>query len=141
MTMIKNAADFRRFATAGRATFTVQSQKTGARFTYRMRKAKGEGPVRFHTSLLTGPNNEADYQYIGTYRADGKWFAARDASGEAPSQRAIAFVCEKVLASDAEHVPDGLEIRHEGRCGRCARLLTTPESIDRGIGPECAGKL
>jgi hypothetical protein len=140
MTIITNAHTFRQFATAGRATFTVQSQKTGARFTYRMRKAKDDGPARFHIGLLTGANNETDYNYVGTYRADGRWFPGRDQT-EAPSMRAIAFVCEKVLASERFDIPAGLEIRHEGRCGRCARLLTTPESIDRGIGPECAGKL
>jgi hypothetical protein len=27
-----------------------------------------------------------------------------------------------------------------GECGRCGRTLTNPDSIDRGIGPVCAGK-
>ena len=31
-----------------------------------------------------------------------------------------------------------LEVWHEGRCGRCNRALTVPESIASGIGPECA---
>lgn len=31
-----------------------------------------------------------------------------------------------------------IEVWHEGRCGRCARRLTVPESILIGIGPECA---
>jgi hypothetical protein len=35
--------------------------------------------------------------------------------------------------------PD-LEIWHSGRCGRCSRRLTVPESIAAGIGPDCAGK-
>ena len=26
---------------------------------------------------------------------------------------------------------------HEGRCGRCGRKLTVPESIEAGYGPEC----
>lgn len=26
----------------------------------------------------------------------------------------------------------------EGKCGRCARRLTTPESVQLGFGPECA---
>jgi hypothetical protein len=30
-----------------------------------------------------------------------------------------------------------LEVWHEGRCGRCGRALTVPESVERGIGPEC----
>jgi hypothetical protein len=34
-----------------------------------------------------------------------------------------------------------LEISHEGRCGHCARLITTPGSLASGIGPECAAKV
>lgn len=30
---------------------------------------------------------------------------------------------------------------HEGRCGKCARVLTVPESIINGIGPICAKKM
>ena len=39
----------------------------------------------------------------------------------------------------AGRVPEQLEVWHEGRCGRCGRALTVPESIERGIGPECVG--
>lgn len=34
--------------------------------------------------------------------------------------------------------PEGFEFWHEGRCGKCARRLTVPESIAQGFGPECA---
>src|ERR1019366_4832357 len=34
-------------------------------------------------------------------------------------------------------LPANLEVWHEGKCGRCGRKLTVPESIERGIGPEC----
>jgi hypothetical protein len=30
-----------------------------------------------------------------------------------------------------------LEFWHEGRCGRCGRRLTVPDSIASGYGPEC----
>ena len=33
---------------------------------------------------------------------------------------------------------NGFEIMHEGRCCRCNRTLTHPDSIKTGIGPECA---
>ena len=32
--------DLREYITAGNATFTIQSRKTGTRFTYRVRRAK-----------------------------------------------------------------------------------------------------
>jgi len=36
--------------------------------------------------------------------------------------------------------PTNFEFWHEGRCAACARRLTVPESIARGLGPECAGR-
>lgn len=35
----------------------------------------------------------------------------------------------------------GLEIFEEDRCGACGRQLTDPVSIERGIGPECYGRI
>ena len=36
-------------------------------------------------------------------------------------------------------LPKTVEVWHEGICGRCGRKLTVPESVERGLGPECAG--
>ena len=33
--------------------------------------------------------------------------------------------------------PEGYTLKHSNRCGRCGRMLTVPESITDGIGPEC----
>lgn len=37
---------------------------------------------------------------------------------------------------------DGLTdaLAGSGRCGDCGKALTDPESIERGIGPDCAAK-
>lgn len=35
----------------------------------------------------------------------------------------------------------GYKIRLEGRCRICNRVLTVPESIDKGIGPDCAARV
>ena len=32
-------------------------------------------------------------------------------------------------------------VRHMGKCGCCGRALTVPESLDRGIGPECWSRI
>ena len=61
----------RAFLLAGNARLTLRSLKTGARFTYRVRAKDASadqlgdrGP--FFVSLLSGPDNEADYQFLGT---------------------------------------------------------------------------
>lgn len=125
------------FALAGKARLTLRSKKTGTRFTYRV-EAK-EGKPAF-VSVLTGSNNEADYTFIGsvfekkTYRHGQKSRIGK----EAPSAKAFAWAWEKLQAGS---IPENLEVWHEGRCCRCARPLTDPESIASGIGPECRKKM
>ena len=124
-----------RFVTAGNARFTLMSVATGVHFTYRVRHHK-ENPVAF-VSLLTGPDNEQDYQYIGYVRdADGRFrhggVKAR-AGFNAPGVRALTW-----FSRHQDSV--AVKVYHEGRCGRCGRTLTVPSSIESGLGPVCAGR-
>jgi len=122
------------FILAGNARFTVVSQKTGTRFTFKVR-AK-EGTTLHFVSVLTGSNNEADYEFIGTI-FNGSRFARSMKSrigNEAPSMKAFSWVIAQILAGK---MPAMSEIHHEGRCGKCGRALTVPESIKSGLGPIC----
>ena len=64
--------------------------------------------------------------------------------GFVPSEGAdpARIYCAKALIAYVRgHAVDGrLEIKVEDKCCICGRQLTDPESIDRGIGPECYGK-
>lgn len=131
------------FCLAGNARITLQSAKTGARFTYRVRKAEDKDDLWF-VSVLTGQNNESDYAYMGIIRGQDQAVAFRGTqksriTSEAPSFKAFDYFVRQVL--EARNMPEQLEVYHEGRCGRCGRVLTVPESIERGIGPECATRM
>jgi hypothetical protein len=132
------------FLLAGNAVATFQSRKTGKRFTYRVRLAPvHDGDTReplFFVSVLDGPNNDSDYAYLGcvytpsqVYRHGRKSRIAFDA----PSAVAFDWVWAQ-LQRGAMH-PE-LAVYHEGRCGRCGRRLSTPESISIGLGPTCANR-
>jgi hypothetical protein len=43
--------------------------------------------------------------------------------------------------TQGQDLPDKVEVWHEGRCGKCSRRLTVPESIATGLGPVCASRL
>ena len=45
-----------------------------------------------------------------------------------------------VKACYEQRLGDDYEVKFHADCRRCSRALTTPESIDRGIGPVCAEK-
>lgn len=134
---LTTAEAMRSFALAGNATLTIRSEKTDARFTYRIQACKDQTAKGLSfVSLLSGPDNEGDYSYLGTIR-DGRFFHGKKSrvSAVAPSVVGFAYFMGH-LAID--QTPPRLECWHEGRCGRCGRKLTVPESVERGIGPECA---
>jgi hypothetical protein len=144
---IENAVHALEFALAGNARITVVSKKTGARFTYRIAKPKKDtangGRVidydakLFFVSLLNGPDNESSFAYIGLINEANDFVrTAKSRVGEdALSMRGFRYVWGKLVLGE---LPADIEFWHEGSCGRCGRPLTVPESIARGIGPECA---
>ena len=126
------------FALAGNATFTVVSKKSGKRFTYRVRRPSENTP--HFVQLMNGSDNENSFCFMGTIfdMANYRHSAKARVGVEAPS--AVAFQWTWNHRNDPT-LADKVEIHHEGKCCRCGRKLTTPESVTRGIGPECAGKV
>jgi len=129
------------FVLAGKATITLVSKVTGTRFTYRVTKGEfvpsnnaEEMKVLHFVSVLSAPD---DYTFLGTIFEETNYrHGRRSPFGEdAPSARAFAW-CWKRIANG--ELPTNVEIWHEGRCGRCGRALTVPQSIETGIGPVCA---
>lgn len=141
----------RRFALAGNATFTVVSKKTATRFTYQIQApklnrdgepvSKEQAEVLF-VKVLNGPDNTSNYEMFGMiFPKDGKfvpWKKSR-ISMDAPCAAAFKWTFENVLVTGVNHPK--LEVHHSGTCGRCGRKLTVPESIQSGLGPECATKV
>lgn len=136
---MQNAINNVKFFAAGNAKVTVSNDK-GEHYTYRIRKPDETKP--HFVSLLTGRDNENSFTYMGifnpsslTVRTTAKSSYREDSKPVKVLQWAIRRIAE------GKPVPEGYAIQHEGKCCRCGRTLTTPESIERGIGPECAGKL
>lgn len=108
--------------------------KSGKHFTYHIETVKrGSLEGKRIVSLLVGPDNNRSYKGFGFVHEHGLGISLwRKASTE-------AFVKHRkiLLGQAADHVEQFLQ---SGKCSRCGRKLTTPESIKRGMGPECAGK-
>lgn len=122
------------FMQAGAARVTLRSKSTGTRFTYRLKRPKKE-PDLLYVCVLFNRDNERDFRYLGTIRENRFSLTARSAyKVGSPCYVAFGWSWRKLLAGE---LPATLEIWHEGRCGCCGRLLTVPESIASGFGPEC----
>jgi hypothetical protein len=141
------AANIAAFVLAGAADFTVENTETGGRFTFSViapEKKSGHGrdydaPVRF-VKVMTGPNNESDFTFLGTIFTGSKDFrhsAKSRISPESPSALAFAWFWKRIATGAG--LPAKVRVWHEGRCARCHHKLTVPESIAAGFGPDCLG--
>lgn len=133
-----DAADALRFILAGNATVTLRNAATESRFTYKIQVPQDPDPTRpvYFVKLLNGPDNTADYQYLGAIFGRSFRLTQKSRIGpDAPSYILFRFVFEGLVRGDLN---SSYEVWHEDRCGRCGRVLTVPESIATGIGPDCA---
>lgn len=142
--MFTSISEVEKFALAGNATMTVVSKLSGNRLTLKFRRPDAEpGKARPTWVNLTDPNNnESAGQFLGTVWGEhGNYSLRRSAKvkvGEsAPSTQLLKWLLNVMNLSTSKAVEQA-EFWHEGRCGRCGRLLTVPSSIESGIGPECS---
>tara|TARA_B100000745_G_scaffold300393_1_gene254185 strand:+ start:2131 stop:2619 length:489 start_codon:yes stop_codon:yes gene_type:complete len=146
----------RNFLVGGNATLTVQNKDTGNRVTYRV-KAKRNPAGRINSvysvGVLRGPDNIHSYKslgYIPSRVAYGHYYNFRPNQPQSLHAQGFMWLWNLVHGRNMGGVPrrDSVSIKdyphvqvwHEGRCCRCGRKLTVPESIATGIGPVCAEK-
>ena len=124
---------------AGNAIFTMRSKKTNTRFTYKIVKSKPNPRYlmpRYWVYLLAGPDNVNSYVYIGWTPGNGRYLNVRkDLSPKQPGIAAFIWLCSHI--DEPSLILAQAELFHQGRCCKCGRVLTVPESILAGIGPEC----
>jgi hypothetical protein len=144
----------RTFVTAGKSIFTLENSEEFARkhdlpnhYTFKVRFKEGTNGFvdNFFVSLLTGPENTSDYTYVGLLNPEnGAVRLTRKSSYNEDSMvvKLLRRTLMRVWEGNLEPLfESGFDLHHEGRCGRCGRVLTVPESIQSGIGPECAKKI
>ena len=135
---------FQEFLMAGNACFTLLSKKSGNHFTFRLRRAKGNidnknAPLFVY--VLNGKNGIKSYRHIGTvFIENSNEFGTKMQFNpnrnllEASSLRAFEYAFRFISKLD---MPKDCEVWGSGRCGRCNRILTNPDSITIGFGVEC----
>jgi len=121
--------------------YTIESTRTGEHRTFWVQTEIYEEGTCRTVSLLTGTENDnpAHYTLFGFVSDAGIEVNASKRGGDKLFEQYADMLW--TLALDAGFSPwaeKGYLIHIEGRCLRCNRALTTPESIRRGIGPVCA---
>lgn len=144
---------------AGHALFTVVSKRTGDHVTAKVRRTRHAGSTAwsYYVYGRGGPQDpDADVgdhpeSVGGPWFYIGQLFAAKDyvrvvATQATRARGAGALAAVNWFLERVHHGWDGTDgdvratLRKSVKCARCKQLLTTPESIARGLGPECWGK-
>lgn len=126
-----------KFIKGGNALFTVRSLKTQQRLTFKILKDRNE-EGKFKVYVLNGSDNTRNYRLIGILDSNSPFLQSTSVHvKELPCFIAFDYIYSNLCIGKEMPL---LEIWHEGRCCRCGRVLTVPESIAMGIGPECAFK-
>jgi len=129
----------------GNALITVRNEDSKNRFTFKIKKCKNPKAIKidlYWVLVLTMPDNndEKSYKFIGALsREEG--FRHSDKSyikDNAKSVNVAYYYFNRLLGYSKFKLHDNIRTYHMGYCGRCGRLLTVPESIDSGFGPECS---
>lgn len=144
----------RRFILGGNAVFTLASKITNKHYTFKVKSApsdrskdwstENQNRHVFFVSLLTGGDNTASYSFIGTlFRREGGTFNYKHSTKSTVpvSARSVQGFCWLWRYIEiSKDFSEQMYFWHEGKCARCGRRLTVPESIASGFGPECRGK-
>jgi hypothetical protein len=130
-------------------TYTI-TNGAGEHRTFRIRFRPKFAGGSFVVGLLTGSDNDRDYDDFAFVKADsGKvcvWTKKRSKLTNyyavllQKAFFAIAKTEEECVETEFSCAERPYSVLLSKRCLRCNRKLTNPESIRRGIGPECANK-
>ena len=110
----------------GRYTFRIEEQQNDAAF----------APGKLVIARLTGQDNENSYESFGFVGEDGSlrvW--PKRNPGEYTINAARFLLKGDMVGAGKAYAMESV------KCWRCNRMLTTPKSIEQGIGPECQRKM
>jgi len=141
------------FICAGEATFTVANGKD--HYTYHIYKGAGEqSKGAYFAKVMTGNDNTDvmnGYRYIGMLFPYPDSFAPpklimtkkSSLSIDSPRVKILQWALRVIWQQYAGEyeLPTTHSIQHAGRCGKCGAKLTNPESLNTGLGPDCAAQL
>jgi hypothetical protein len=131
---------------AGRARLTFRNQDKGTHMTVHVKQAKDKAdrtkklPIYFVNVSLLGDGDQG-YNYLGAIFSDsGKVKLAKNISWNDRMGQVMRFIVSALRDPEILRQKN-VALFHEGKCCRCGLPLTNPQSIDRGLGDDCYGKV
>lgn len=121
-------------------TFTLINREKGSHITLKIHTVKG-GKLKGKRiiSKLIGPDNTTNYQGIAFLNTNDTYALWRRHRTDKNSS-IISILLAMLIKGKESQFCERIDIKASTTCLRCNRKLTTPQSIEDGIGPECIKK-
>ena len=121
-------------------TFTLVNREKGSHITLKIHTVKG-GKLKGKriVSRLNGPDNETSYQGIAFVTENDKIVLWKNHRNDV-NWKIVNILRNMLLYGDQSKHLERIDIMASCTCLRCNRKLTSPQSIEDGIGPECIKK-
>jgi len=126
------------YVMGGRGQFRLKSRVSEKQFEYKISGMSKRNPrydeYTFYVSLVVPGYNE----FLGVFKAeDNKYIHSKKSNRSYDSSEVKGFRWLIAQFEKEGDFPEMMEFFHMGKCSCCARTLTTPTSIEMGIGPVC----
>ena len=132
--------DIKNFIFGGNATFTIVNTDSKKYFPFKVRKSKDSDEV-FFVSIMNHSVNNYNHNFLGTFFSKDNCYKTSKKSSiksDTTSSKVISWFFNYFINSEEKYPT--VQVYHDGKCGKCGRKLTTPESVKSGLGPICGGK-
>lgn len=130
-----------RFITAGKSEFSIKNEVTGTHYTYKVMKARNPQRDSKAVFFIRVCYEYLNFQYAGCLiiGQDNSITYSKGVTGkidsDAPSIKGLLWLFDKAVHN--KPIDKRMGIYHFGRCARCGKVLTDPESVRIGLGPDC----
>lgn len=123
----------------GRGIVTLENSLNNKHHTYEFRRPNNPDEFPPEIMFVYTLVKDNTWMYVGMYDKQTQMFRlTRYSKFQKKSEivRGVSFILKKIksIANDPNNV---MKIYHEGVCAICGKKLTTPKSIQFGIGPKC----
>ena len=131
--LLINHEDIHNYINGGHGVVTLEAP-SGAYHTYVFKKPGKSSNFKKGTLFVYCYDGQEDCGYIGMW--DTRTFRTTRNS-EYDEDSAQFKGAKYILYMSMKDFDTPMKLYHEGVCCRCGRQLTTPESIECGMGPVC----
>jgi len=122
-------------------TFTLINKETKTYVTLKIHTAqRGKLKDKRIVSRLIGSDNENSYKGFAFVNDDDNIIVWKNSRNH-KNVRTAQILRSMAIEGNASPYAKNVEMKLSKRCIRCNRTLTTPESIELGIGPYCLSRM